>query len=106
MQQAPDLGERRRLMFEIAETCAGPMREPRLGFDWFRRAYAEHPDDEALVAATKTVDVERVQREDIVRERGVGHRDVEAVLHALTKQGVFVGEVRVQGLPRDFRARA
>lgn len=40
--------ERRRLMFEIAETLSGPLNEPRLAFEWYRRSYIEQPEAEPL----------------------------------------------------------
>lgn len=48
LAQAKDPGERRRLMFEIAETCEKSLSEPRLAFEWYRRAYQENADDTAL----------------------------------------------------------
>jgi golgin subfamily B member 1 len=48
LQQAEQASERRRLMFEIAETQETALGEPRLAFEWYRRAYQESPDDETL----------------------------------------------------------
>lgn len=48
LNQTEDPAERRRLMFEIARTCEEQMNEPRLAFEWFRRAYNDQPDAETL----------------------------------------------------------
>jgi tetratricopeptide (TPR) repeat protein len=48
LQQATDPGERRRLMFEIADTCQTALGEARMAFEWYRRAYQEKSDDETL----------------------------------------------------------
>jgi tetratricopeptide (TPR) repeat protein len=48
LQQAQDPAERRRLMFEIADTCQTSLGEARMAFEWYRRAYQEQADDETL----------------------------------------------------------
>ena len=35
-------------MFELAGTAEGPLEDPKLAFDWYRRAYNEQPDAAAL----------------------------------------------------------
>src|SRR5262249_19007432 len=40
--------ERRRLIMEIAALYEDHLGEPRLSFEWYRRAYTESPDAEAL----------------------------------------------------------
>jgi golgin subfamily B member 1 len=46
---ANDPAEIRRLMFEIAETAEKRVGDPRLSFEWYKRAHAETGDPEALV---------------------------------------------------------
>jgi tetratricopeptide (TPR) repeat protein len=48
LQQAKDPEERRRLMFEIADTCQTALGEARMAFEWYRRAYQEQPDEQTL----------------------------------------------------------
>src|SRR5439155_2714487 len=48
LQQTQEPDERRRLMFEIADTCQAALGEARLAFEWYRRAYQEAPDEETL----------------------------------------------------------
>ena len=45
---ANDPEERRRLMFQIAETAEKQLGDPRLGFEWYKRAYNETGEAEAL----------------------------------------------------------
>lgn len=48
LQHTEDPDERRRLMFEIADTHEKTLREPRMAFEWYRRAYQEGQDEAAL----------------------------------------------------------
>lgn len=41
-------GDRRQLMFEIADAYETSLGEPRRAFEWSRRAHAEQPDDETM----------------------------------------------------------
>ncbi len=43
-----DQGERRRLMFEVAEASLATLQDAGLAFEWYRRAYNENPDQDAL----------------------------------------------------------
>jgi len=48
LRQTEDAGQRRRLLFEMAEAAETMLAEPRRAFEIFRRAYVEKPDEETL----------------------------------------------------------
>src|SRR5262249_32181115 len=48
LERAQDPAERRRLILEVAALYEDHLHEPRLSFEWYRRAYTESPDAEAL----------------------------------------------------------
>jgi tetratricopeptide (TPR) repeat protein len=43
-----DADERRGLILQIARLCEEELAEPRLAFEWYKRAYTENPDTESL----------------------------------------------------------
>ena len=48
LDQTEDPAARRLLILEIARLCEDELAEPRLAFEWYKRAYNENPDAEAL----------------------------------------------------------
>jgi tetratricopeptide (TPR) repeat protein len=70
--------ERRRLMFEIAATLSGPLREPRLAFEWYRRAYTEQPDAETLAHLEALAEAHRLWEELIQIYDGTRARSRDA----------------------------
>jgi tetratricopeptide (TPR) repeat protein len=48
LDQTEDPAARRRLILEIAVLCEDELAEPRLAFEWYKRAYNERPDTESL----------------------------------------------------------
>ena len=50
LEQTEDSEERYRLMLDIAEIAEQHLQDPKGAFEWYRRAYVEQPDAEALRA--------------------------------------------------------
>ena len=48
LDQTDDPAARRPLILEIARLCEDELAEPRLAFEWYKRAYNENPDAESL----------------------------------------------------------
>ncbi|MDB4980617.1 MAG: Tetratricopeptide 2 repeat protein, partial [Myxococcales bacterium] len=48
LDQTSDPADRRRLLLEVARLYEEKLDDPRVAFEWFRRAYTESPDGESL----------------------------------------------------------
>ncbi len=77
LEQAEEPGERRRLMFEIAQTYERGLREPRRSFEWYRRAYVESPDEPALSQLEEVAEAHGLWEELIQVYAGEGARSTD-----------------------------
>ncbi len=56
LEKTDDADERRVLILQIAGLYEKHLGDPRRGFEWYRRAYLENPDAEALKAVDEAAD--------------------------------------------------
>ena len=103
LQQAQDPGERRRLMFEIADTCQTALGEARMAFEWYRRAYQEAADDQALARLESVAEAHGLW-EDLIQvyagERARSNEPAEQLEVALKVAGLC--EQRLKSPVRAF----
>ncbi len=100
LPHAQDPRERRRLMFEIAETRERGLRQGRQAFEWYRRAYTEAPDDEALGRMEAVAGASGLWEDLIAVYAGDGARSTdpaEQVVVALKVAGLCERRLRSPG---------
>jgi len=71
-------GERRELMFAMAQAAEEMLQEPRRAFEWYRRAYHEEPDDTTLGKLEGTAETHALWEDLISVYLGEGARSTDA----------------------------
>jgi tetratricopeptide (TPR) repeat protein len=79
LEKTEDSDERRVLILQIASLYETHLGDARRGFEWFRRAYVENPDAEALKAVDQAADRHGLFEELIQIYEGARARAGEAI---------------------------